>query len=141
MLNNKNTHSSKPSNQLIILCRWCAYISGFVCIFGIFFIIIFYIFYLSTGIGYGFGEMNDIAVIVQYALMFPITLLFYKILRSNGYKLSLFALLVGIIGILVVIFLQIILVIGLIGKFRAFRTPIPGDSGQRLFPLFHFPLI
>jgi 4,5-DOPA dioxygenase extradiol len=27
------------------------------------------------------------------------------------------------------------------GKFRAFRTPIPGDSGQWLFSPFHFPLI
>ncbi|MCK4827802.1 hypothetical protein KA005_69380, partial [bacterium] len=28
-----------------------------------------------------------------------------------------------------------------IGKFRAFRPPIPGDSGQGLFSPFHFPLI
>ena len=27
------------------------------------------------------------------------------------------------------------------GKFRAFRTPIPGDSGQGPLPTFHFPLI
>ena len=27
------------------------------------------------------------------------------------------------------------------GKFRAFRTPIPGDSGQRLYSPFHFLLI
>jgi len=27
------------------------------------------------------------------------------------------------------------------GKFRAFRTPIPGDSGQRLHPPFHYLLI
>ncbi len=30
---------------------------------------------------------------------------------------------------------------GVIGKFREFRTPIPGDSGQRLSSTFHFSMI
>ncbi len=36
---------------------------------------------------------------------------------------------------------QYIVIKSIIGKFRAFRTPIPGDSGQTLFSPFHFSLI
>lgn len=59
------------------------------------------------------GRLNDIAVIVQYSLMLPITIALYQILREFDTSLNLVALLVGIPGMLAVIILQIVLVTGL----------------------------
>ena len=96
----------KPANTLIRVAAWCAYASGVVSIFGIAFLIAFVI------LGDPMGRLNDIAVIVQYALMLPIAIALHQILRPHNPGLSLTALLIGIPGMLAVIILQILLVSG-----------------------------
>ena len=89
-----------PPETLVRVARWCAYVSGVVCIFGIAFLVAFYTF----GPGY-FGTINDITVIVQYALALPIVITLHRILGP-----PLAATLAGIGGMLAVIVLQILLV-------------------------------
>ena len=72
---------------------WCAFLSGFVSIIGIVFLIAFF------GFGAPTGRLNDIAVIVQYALMLPIAFAMYQILKPNSPGLSLAVLLIGVPGI------------------------------------------
>ncbi len=102
------------SKQTITFTLWCVYISGTISIFGILFILIFYGFYLSTGKAYGFGEMNDIAVILQYIFMLPLFFVFHKILGTSNQRTSFIGFSFGLIGALSVIFLQLMLVTGLI---------------------------
>lgn len=95
-------------NRLLIkVAVWCSYTSGVVSIFGIAFLFAFVV------MGDPMGRLNDIAVIVQYSLMLPITIALYQILREFDTSLNLVALLVGIPGMLAVIILQIVLVAGL----------------------------
>jgi len=83
---------------------WSAFLSGFVSIFGIVFLIAFFALKAPT------GRLNDIAVIVQYSLMLPIALAMYQILKPTNPTLSLAALLIGVPGMLAVIVLQVLLV-------------------------------
>lgn len=110
-MNGINYYISKQTRTLSV---WCAYISGTISIFGILFILIFYSFYLGTGKAYGFGVMNDIAVILQYIFMLPLFFVFHKILGSSNQKTSFIGFSFGLIGALSVIFLQLMLVAGFI---------------------------
>jgi len=102
------TNPDKPtpnqSPRLSQIAIWCAFLSGFVSILGIVFLIAFFGFGAST------GRLNDIAVIIQYSLMLPIALAMYQILKPVNPSLSLAALLIGVPGMLAVIVLQILLV-------------------------------
>lgn len=96
--------AARPSAGLIKAAAWSAYGSGIASIFGIAFLFAFFVLGAPT------GRLNDIAVIVQYLLMLPITLALFQILRPYHPNLSLAALLIGIPGMLAVIILQLLLV-------------------------------
>ncbi len=81
---------------------------------GIVSIIIFYVLYLSTGDGMGFGELNDAAVVVQYTLMLPIAVHLHSKLRVIEPRLSGISLAFGLIGMEGVIVLQLLLLAGVI---------------------------
>jgi hypothetical protein len=91
------------------LAAWCAYISGVVSIFGIIFLVLFFV-----GAGGQFGTLNDIAVIIQYILMLPIAVSLRWYLMPDNQRLSHVAFLIGLIGMLTVIALQSLLVANLI---------------------------
>ena len=93
---------------LVRVAGWCAYLSGIVAIFGIVFLVAFFT------VGGGFGKLNDIAAIVQLALMLPIAVTLQQLLRPHGPALSMVAMLLGIAGMLAVIALQILLVVGVL---------------------------
>ena len=80
------TNPDKPtpnqSPRLSQIAIWCAFLSGFVSIVGIVFLIAFFGFGAST------GRLNDIAVIIQYSLMLPIALAMYQILKPKNPSLS-----------------------------------------------------
>ena len=97
-----------PIGGLTRLAGWCAYASGIVSIFGIVFLIAFFT------VGGIFGPLNDLAIIVQYALMLPIAFVVQQLLRPHRPILSLAATVVGIAGMLAVIFLQALLVAGVL---------------------------
>lgn len=96
------------------LARWCAYASGVVGIVGIAFLIAFFGALLTVGEGFGLGELNDAAVVVQYTLMLPIALALRQLLRPHGSVLSLIAMGIGLAGMLAVISLQVLLLTGLL---------------------------
>ena len=89
---------------MIRVAAVCAFLSGFVSIIGIVFLFAFFALRAPT------GRLNDMAVIVQYALRLPIAFAIYQILRPENPSLSLAALLIGVPGMLAVIVLQVLLV-------------------------------
>lgn len=97
------------SEKLTRLAGWSAYVSGVISIFGIVFLVAFF-----AGVGGEFGTLNDIAVIIQYVLMLPIAVAFWRYLRPDNEQLSYIAFLIGLVGILTVIVLQVLLVANLI---------------------------
>jgi len=99
----------RQTANLLRFAALCAYASGVVSIFGIIFLFAFF-----GGIGGQFGTLNDIAVIIQYVLMLPIAVAFWRFLQPDNERLSLIAYLVGLVGILTVIVLQSLLVANLI---------------------------
>ncbi len=103
-MTNADQPSHNQSSGLSEIAMWSAFLSGFVSVFGIVFLIAFFAFGAPT------GRLNDIAVIVQYSLMLPIALAMYQILKPVNPTLSLAALLIGIPGMLAVIVLQVLLV-------------------------------
>lgn len=108
LVNNTGQPAPNPSPRLIEVATWCAFVSGFVSIFGIVFLVAFFVLRAPT------GRLNDIAVIVQYSLMLPMAFAIHQILRTFGPRLSLAALLIGIPGMLAVIVLQVLLVTGVV---------------------------
>lgn len=107
-VNNAGQPAPNPSPWLIEVTTWCAFVSAFVSILGIVFLVAFF------ALGAPTGRLNDIAVIVQYSLMLPMAFAIYQILRPFGPRLSLAALLIGIPGMLAVIILQVLLVTGVV---------------------------
>ncbi len=97
------------SGRFIRVAVWCAYASGVVCILGILFLVAFYV----TFTGW-LGNLNDIAVSIQYAFMIPIAFALHRLLRHQNPGLSLTALRLGVAGMLAVIVLQLLLVIGIL---------------------------
>ena len=104
-LNSHVPATIEASRGFVRFAGWCAYASGIVSVFGIVFLVAFFT------LGGLFGTLNDIAVIVQYALMLPIALVLQQLLRPYGAGLSMVGMLIGIVGMLAVIILQFLLVI------------------------------
>ena len=98
-----------PTEGLVRVAGWFAYVSGVVSVFGIIFLVAFF-----GGAGGQFGTLNDIAVIIQYVLMLPIAVAFWRYLQPDNEGLSLIAFLIGLVGMLTVIVLQSLLVANLI---------------------------
>ncbi len=103
-----------PSRTLVVLAGWCAYASGIVSIFGIVFLLAFYAAFLTEGDGMGLGTMNDLAVIVHYALALPIVLVIRRILTPHRPGLIQVATVFGLAGMVAVIILQALLVTGVL---------------------------
>ena len=88
---------------------WSAYASGVVSIFGIVFLVAFFMTFIGP-----LGTLNDIAVVIQYGLLLPISFALHQVLRPHWPNLSLAALLLGVAGMIAVIVLQALLVVGLL---------------------------
>lgn len=76
-------------------------------------------------VGGVFGPLNDIAVIVHYALMLPIAVKVYEMVRPFTPRLALFATIIGIGGMLAVIILQALLVVSALPFNRQVWLVIP----------------
>lgn len=87
------------------LVQWCLYASAAVSTLGIAFLVSFFV----SGVGI-LGTLNDVAVIIQYVLMFPIALGLHLVSRPSGPTLSLMAIILGFIGMAVVIVFQTLLI-------------------------------
>lgn len=86
--------------------------SGIVSAVGIVFLIVMYVFFLTSNQEQGsvFGLVNDILVALQYMLTIPVAIALYRILQPQNPTLVLVATIVGIAAMLVVIVLQVALV-------------------------------
>ncbi len=100
--------SSFDDSAWVRITIWAAYTSGIAAAIGLVFLVIFF-----SGVPI-FGPLNDLAVIVQYLLMLPITFAVYQLLQPYGQRLNNLALGVGVIGFIAVILLQSMLVLGVI---------------------------
>ena len=96
------------------MAGWCAYASGIVSIFGIVFLVALYVGIFVFDGYFGFGNLNDISVIVQYSLALPIALALHQALRPHRPVFSLVSLLLGVAGMIAAIVLQILLVAGVL---------------------------
>jgi len=89
-------------SPLLHVASWSAYASGVVAIGGLLPILTTFAF------GVNIPKLNDSAVIVQYVLVLPITLVLYPLARPRAPFLTTVALLGGIIGICAVVVIQLI---------------------------------
>ena len=85
---------------------WSAYVSGIIAAIGL--VLWFARFAFPGG---PVGWLNDVLVMLQYALALPIAVVLHALFRSSYPRLSLAALVVGIAGLLAVVVLQFLLVI------------------------------
>jgi hypothetical protein len=99
----------QPPQRLLAFARWCAYASGIVGVIGVAFLFGLYLSLFTTGRGFGLGEINDAAIVVQYLLMLPIAVVVWQILRPHAPTASLVLLIVGVAGMLAIIVLQLLL--------------------------------
>ncbi len=91
------------------LGRWAALASGTVAAVGL--VLWFARFAFPGGI---VGWLNDVLVMIQYALAPPIAAALHTLFRPLRPRLSLFALVIGIAGMLAVVVLQFLLVAGVL---------------------------
>ena len=106
---------NKQPDQLAFVAGWCAYASGVIAFFGIVFLVVMFIGFLTDNIRLQqFGTLNDICIIIQYLLALPIMLVLYQRLKVHAPVLSRAAVLTGIAGILAVVVLQWLLVSGVL---------------------------
>ena len=94
--------------QLIRLAGWSAYASGSVSVMGILFII------GMLAFPDPFGKLNDICVLIQYALALPLTVALHWLLKDRAPALSRAAMWVGISGMVAIAILQYLLVADII---------------------------
>ncbi len=97
-----------PPAALLRLAGRCAYASGIASIFGIAFLVIFF------SIGGIFGPLNDVMVIIHYALLLPILVALHRIVHRYNPPLSAAAAVLGVAGIAAVVVLQALLVAGVL---------------------------
>ena len=81
---------SLPSRRLKRTAAICAFLSGIAATLGIIFLFIFYssISTVDVLVAGHFGTLNDIAVIVQYTLMLPISAVLYQLLRPGRFPVQ-----------------------------------------------------
>ena len=119
-LNHSTRHSVNFSaDGLWRLAAWCAPASAVAAAVGMLFLVIFYI-----GVP-AFGTLNDLAVIVQYALLLPI---FFRIARMTwnvDQPKTIAVHVLGLLGILAVITLQTMLVFDILPFQRQILFVIP----------------
>ncbi len=111
-----------------------ALVSAPIGVFGIAMLVAFYATFLRTGGGARLGMLNDAAVAAQYALMLPIAVALWRVLRLGRPRVALLALVIGLAGMLTVIVLQLLLVLGVI----PFQTQILFVSAGFLTTLVWF---
>jgi hypothetical protein len=75
-----------------------------------------------------FGPLNDICVLVQYALALPTVLALHRVLRTEAPKASLCAMIAATVGIAGVVVFQGLLLLGLM----SFRAQVGGASASVL---------
>lgn len=96
-----------------------AFASAVIAAIGVVCLVLLYIGLLTPAKGLLlFGPMNDICVLVQYALALPTVLALHRVLRSDAPRLSLCSTIVAITGIVGVVVFQALLLLGLM-SFRA----------------------
>jgi hypothetical protein len=99
--------------RLFRAAGWSASISAVVSAFGVLFLVLLYIGFLpgleSLQV---FGPINDVCVLIQYALAVPVVMALYRILRDRSPLLCLLASVIGIVGIVGVVVFQLFLLTG-----------------------------
>jgi len=99
---------------LFKVAGWCAYLGAVVSAAGILFLVLLYVGIFSGDERLiGFGILNDLCVLVQYALLLPIVIVFHRILRSQSPRLVLLMTLIAVVGIIGVIVFQYFLIAGI----------------------------
>jgi len=92
-----------------------AYVSGVVAAVGIVFLIAMFVsFLVGSELAGTFGRVNDVLIVVQYALALPVAVALHALLRPRHSRMSRLVLVIGIIGILAVVVLQLLLVFGVL---------------------------
>ena len=90
-----------------------AYAGAVVSALGIVFLVALYVgLFTGTESLLMFGPLNDIFVLFQYALALPVAVALHQLLGPDSPRLSLVAMLLGIVGIIGVVVLQFLLIIG-----------------------------
>ena len=107
--NQKELQVGAGSDLLLRVAGWSTYVSGVVSISGIVFLFLFF-----GGAGDEYGPLNDVAAIIQYALMLPIALALQQLLKPNHTERSRVVMRGGIVGMIAVILLQTLLVVGVL---------------------------
>jgi hypothetical protein len=92
-----------------------AYVSGVVAAVGIVFLIAMFVsFLVGSELAGTFGRVNDVLIVVQYALALPAAVALHALLRPRHSRMSRLVLVIGIIGMLAVVVLQLLLVFGVL---------------------------
>jgi hypothetical protein len=92
-----------------------AYVSGVVAAVGVVFLIAMFVsFGVGSELAGTFGRVNDVLIVVQYALALPAAVGLHALLRARNRRLSRVVLVIGLIGMLAVVVLQLLLVFGVL---------------------------
>jgi hypothetical protein len=104
------------SRGILRFAGWSAYLSGGLSIVSGVFLFLFYALEVPRMAALGaaapqtFGTLNDIATLVQFLCMLPLTVAFHRLAPSDRRGLSLISVAVGVVGLLVVVIAQALLV-------------------------------
>lgn len=99
--------TAQPNGARIRLAGWTAYASGVVATIGLVFW--FARFAMPNSL---VGWLNDVLVLIQYALALPIAIALHRLLGRHNLSFSLSAMIVGIGGMLGVVVFQFLLLVG-----------------------------
>jgi len=93
---------------------WSAYAGGLIAAGGIVFLVAMFASFAvgAESAGMAFGWINDVLVMVSYALAVPIVVALHLLLRPTAPRLSVLAALIGMGGLTAIVFLQLLLVVG-----------------------------
>jgi len=110
------TRAETASSRATVL-RWgglTAYASGAIAAVGIVFLVAMFASFAvgAKSPGMAFGRINDVLVMVSYALAAPIVVALHLLLRPTAPRLSALAAVIGMGGLAAIVFLQLLLVVG-----------------------------
>ena len=110
------TRAVTASSQAAVL-RWgglTAYASGVIAAVAIVLLVAMFASFAvgATSAGMAFGWINDVLVMVAYALAVPIVVPLHLLLRPTAPRLSALAAVIGMGGFAAIVFLQLLLVVG-----------------------------
>lgn len=106
-----------------------AYAGAAVSSLGILFIVLFYVGFLAhVHVLLILGPLNDLCILVQYALAVPLAIAFHRLLHAHSPRQSLNLFILGLAGMVCVVLFQALLLLGAM----PFRVQLPLASGSIL---------